>query len=133
VGVYTGNVADQYHPYVKPQETGNKTDVRWAALSDSKGFGLMAIGMPLLEVTALHYSAEDLAAAKHLHDLTPRPEIILNLDWKQTGLGGNSCGPGTLPQYRIVPSPVNFSLCLRPIAPGIMGLQELSRHLPEKI
>ena len=130
INVHTGSVNSQYHPYVKPQETGNKTDVRWAAVTNSQGFGLMAIGMPTLQVTALHFYADDLAAVKHTYELKPRDEIILNLDWKQTGLGGNSCGPGTLPQYRIFPEPVNFSICLRPLAPGAGELSELGKQIP---
>jgi beta-galactosidase/beta-glucuronidase len=131
VGVYSSSVAEQYHPYVLPQETGNKTEVRWAALTNAEGYGLMAVGMPTLETTALHYTAEDLAAARHTHELTPRPEVILNLDWKTTGLGGNSCGPGTLPQYRIFPEPVSFSLCLKPVRPNAGSLAQQSKRLPE--
>jgi hypothetical protein len=131
IGVYTSTVSDQYHPYVKPQETGNKTEVRWAALTNKDGVGLLAIGMPTLEVTALHYSAEDLTGANHTYELKPRSETILNLDWIQTGLGGNSCGPGTLEKYRIFPEPVTYSLCLRPVLPGNQNYADLSKRLPE--
>jgi beta-galactosidase len=134
INVYNGSVRDQYHPYVFPQETGNKTDVRWAALTSSDGYGLLAIGMPSLEVTALHYSAEDLTAADHTYKLTERSEVIWNLDWKQTGLGGNSCGPGTLPQYRVFPEPVKFKVCLRPLIPeNNKSLPELGKVMPAEI
>jgi beta-galactosidase/beta-glucuronidase len=126
VGVFTGSVSEQYHPYIYPQETGNKTDVRWAALLNKSGYGLMAIGMPLFETCALHFTAEDLSTAEHTFQLIPRSETIWNIDWKQTGLGGNSCGPGTLPQYRIFPSPVTFQFCLSPIQPNQV------ETLPEK-
>jgi beta-galactosidase len=131
--VYHGSVTEQYHPYVMPQETGNKTDVRWAALTDMDGYGLAALGDPSMEVTALHFTAEDLTIAEHTYQLKPRPEVILNLDWKQTGLGGNSCGPGTLPQYRVLPEPVVFRLCFRPISPDNPKLAEHCKGLPEPV
>lgn len=61
VGLYEGNVTEQYHAYVRPQETGNKTDVRWLAISDKSGVGLAVIGRPLLNVTALPFANDDLA------------------------------------------------------------------------
>jgi beta-galactosidase/beta-glucuronidase len=131
ISIYHSGVDDQYHPYVFPQETGNKTDVRWIALTDETGYGLMAVGKQPMEATALHFTAEDLTIANHTYELKPRPEVILNLDWKQTGLGGNSCGPGTLPQYRIFPEPVDFNIVLRPIHPEqSFSLAESARNLP---
>lgn len=130
IALYTGSITDQYHPYVFPQETGHKTEVRWAALTSSEGYGLMAIGLPTIEVNALHFTAPDLAKAQHTYKLKPRPEVYLNLDWKQTGLGGNSCGPGTLPQYRIFPEPTTFQVVLRPVKPSDLPLGQQSKSLP---
>jgi beta-galactosidase len=62
VGVYSGPVQEQYHPYIVPQENGNKTDVRWAALTSRQGIGLLAAGETLLNIPAHHhYRMEDLA------------------------------------------------------------------------
>jgi hypothetical protein len=117
VGVYGGTVDDQYVAYVVPQENGNKTDVRWVALTDtgdvdampagcrrsidhaSDGAGLLIVGMDLFNVSAHHFTAEDLTRATHVHELKRRDDIILNLDYAQSGLGNESCGPGVLPQY----------------------------------
>ena len=49
-----------FHQYVRPQENGNKTDVRWMALSNDEETGLLIVGMPLLSMSALHYTMEDL-------------------------------------------------------------------------
>ncbi len=49
-----------FHPYVRPQDNGNKTDVRWMALSNDEETGLLIVGMPLLSMSALHYTMEDL-------------------------------------------------------------------------
>jgi len=102
VGRYDSTVTEQYVPYILPQEHGNKCDVRWIELRDDRGAGLRftALGRHF-EASASHFTAADLYAAKHTTDLTPRPEVHLNLDYGQRGLGTASCGPDTLPQYRI--------------------------------
>jgi beta-galactosidase/beta-glucuronidase len=127
VGVYKSTVDEQYVPYIKPQENGNKTDVRWVALTNNLGFGLLAIGMPLMESSAHHYTAEDFERAKHTHELVRREDIVLNLDYMQSGLGGGSCGPDTLPKYLVKPEPVCFKVRLRPISPGESPM-ELSKQ-----
>jgi hypothetical protein len=116
VGVYRSTVDDQYVPYIKPQEHGNKADVRWAALTDENSVGLLVVGMPLLNVSARHYTARDLAAARHTHELRRRDDIILNLDYAQSGLGSESCGPGVLPAYRLERQAYRYQLRLRPLA-----------------
>jgi len=113
VGIYRGTVQEQFVPYIMPQENGNKTDVRWAALTNARGIGLIAVGMPGLEVSAHHYTTEDLTHARHTFDLVRRDETILNLDHRQAGLGSNSCGPGPLAQYLIEPVETTFSVRLK--------------------
>ncbi|HYG35386.1 MAG TPA: glycoside hydrolase family 2 TIM barrel-domain containing protein [Clostridia bacterium] len=90
VGLYTGKVEDQFYAeYSEPGETGNKVNVRWLALANDKGIGLMAVGLPLLSANALHYGTEDLNAGKHAFELPRRDYITLNLDLKQQGVGGD--------------------------------------------
>ncbi|MFC1961416.1 beta-galactosidase small subunit, partial [Chloroflexota bacterium] len=128
VGRYSGTVDEQYVPYIMPQENGNKTDVRWLALTNADGVGLLMSGEPLLEVGASHYSAPDLYAAFHTNELTRRDEIFVTLDRVQCGLGGASCGPITLPQYMVLPGRYEFSVRLRPLT-GMDDLVALSRQL----
>lgn len=123
VGVYSGTVDEQFVPYIMPQENGNKTDVRWVSLTSSSGLGLLAVGMPLMEVSAHHYTTEDLTRAKHTYELKRREDITLNLDYKQSGLGGGSCGPDTLPKYLVKPDPVHFSVRLRPLSPSESAME----------
>jgi beta-galactosidase/beta-glucuronidase len=118
VGRYGGTVDEQYVPYIMPQENGNKTDVRWAALGNASGVGLLAVGTPSLEVSVSHYTADALTKATHTCDLVRCDEVILDLDLQQCGLGGASCGPGTLPQYLILPGTYAFRVRLRPFAEG---------------
>jgi beta-galactosidase len=100
VDLYESTVADQYVPYIMPQEHGNHTDVRWLSLDNGKT-GLLVTAQGGLEFTASHYTAHDLYAAHHTYDLKPRAEVILSLDWHQRGLGTASCGPDTLDRYKI--------------------------------
>ena len=119
VGVYETTVTDNYFPYSQPQETGNKVEVRWATVTDASGAGLLAAGLPLLSVNALHHSAEDMDQAGHHHEMTPRAETFLNLDGKQMGLGGDdSWGALPLEKYRIKAAPMSYRFRLRPIAAG---------------
>jgi len=128
IGLWRGAVQDQYVPYVKPQENGNKTDVRWAAIHDIQGVGLLAVGLPLLNVSAHHYATEDLAASRHAHKLTRLNETVLNLDHAQCGLGSNSCGPMPLERYLLPPTETIFSVRLRPVHDSMTEPMTLARQ-----
>ena len=123
VGIWSGTVAGQYVPYVKPQETGNKEDVRWLTLTDTNGTGLLVVAEEKpMAVSAIHFTAADLAAVRHNYELKPRPEVVLSLDAKQSGLGDSSCGPGVLERYAVLPTKTHhLHLLLRPYpAPGAL-------------
>ncbi|MGB0387218.1 MAG: glycoside hydrolase family 2 TIM barrel-domain containing protein [Ardenticatenaceae bacterium] len=115
IGVYSGTVEEQYVPYIMPQEHGNKTDVRWATLTDENGTGLMARGMPLLNISAHHLTTQNLTEAQHTYQLKKRKQITLNLDHAQTGLGNGSCGPGVLPQYQLESKTYRYQVGLKPL------------------
>ena len=131
-GIYSGTVAAQFQSYIRPQENGSKSDVRWAALTNSRGVGLLMAAEPLLHVSVHHYTAQDLTNAQHTYDLVPRPEVVLHLDYAQSGLGSQSCGPGPLPQYLVQPSDVTFAVRLTPFSAEAATPSALSRRrLPE--
>jgi beta-galactosidase len=115
VGQFASTVTDEYVPYILPQEHGHKSDVRRLALTDDTGFGLEVDGMPSVGFTASHFTADDLYAARHTTDLVARPEVILSLDHGQRGLGTASCGPDTLPRYRLTDAAYRFAYSLRVI------------------
>ncbi len=108
VGRYASTVAEQYVPYIMPQEHGHKTDVRWLTLANAQGAGLRVEGEPTIEFSASHYTDADLFAARHTTDLSPRPQVILNLDGAHRGLGTASCGPDTLAAYRLLERAYQF-------------------------
>ena len=115
IGVYQSTVSDEYVPYVMPQEHGNKTDVRWLTLTDDSGHGVRIEAEGMLNFSASHFTANDLYTARHTTDLQPRPEVILNLDVAQRGLGTASCGPDTLEQYRLNAKEYQFAFRLSQI------------------
>jgi len=117
VGHYQSTVSEQFTPYVYPSECGGKEDVRWLALSDSDGAGLMVIGLDDLHFDALHYSIRDLAEAKHIVALQPRDEIILHLDAVHMGVGGDDGWFSQVhPEFLIYPSIYRFAFKLKPLA-----------------
>ncbi len=91
LGIYTGKVDELIHNYIKPQENGNRTDIRWAALTNEEDIGLFVsdIGGTHLSISAWPYSLEDLELANHTYDLPKREFITLNIDYKQCGVGGD--------------------------------------------
>ena len=127
LGCYESTVTDQYVPYIMPQEHGNHTDTRWFTLANATQ-GLLIVPDEPMQCSVSHFTAEDLTNAYHTNELTPRGEIIVNLDVHQRGLGGASCGPDTLPQYRIEPGTFTFGYRLRPFTVGEENPAELSRE-----
>ncbi|MBN2270225.1 MAG: DUF4981 domain-containing protein, partial [Sedimentisphaerales bacterium] len=114
VGLYCGSVADQYERYVRPQENGNKTDVRWAALTDAKSKGLLVVTDDTYSISAHHNTAEDYDRARHIDKVTPRDEVYLCIDTAHMGLGGASCGPRPMNKYILNAKPTRFRYSLRP-------------------
>jgi beta-galactosidase len=117
VGLWSGTVADQYVPYVRPQENGAKTDVRWLALTNATGRGLVITASePLAAMSALNFTAHDLVSVRNARELKPRGEVAVSLDARHLGLGNSSCGPGVLARYAIPLQPASLKLTLRPCA-----------------
>jgi beta-galactosidase len=129
VGVYKTTVGENYFRYSQPQETGNKVEVRWATLTNAAGLGLLAVGQPRLAINALHHSAEDLDQAGHHHQMPARPEVYLNLDLKQMGLGGDdSWGALPHPEFRLpASSPYSYRFRLRPFSTATDSPMALSK------
>jgi beta-galactosidase len=132
VGLYKSTVAEQYFPYIRPQENGYKTDVRWLALQDSTGSGLMFIGEPQFCFSSLNFTTENLDQGeknnyKHTNDLIPNDFVSLNLDYGQTGVGGDdSWGARPHPQYTLNYGEYEYSFLLRPLR-SKENLEVLSR------
>jgi len=101
IGRFRATVDELQTPYAYPQENGNRAGVRWARLTDGGGRGLLIRGGPTFDLTVRRWTSEDLDAARHPYELTPRDVLCVNLDLGQTGLGTASCGPGVLPEHEL--------------------------------
>ena len=120
-GVYKSTVSQQYFPYIRPQDTGNKMDVRWVELTKNNGTGLKIIGEQPLYVSALNFSKEDLDSGnirtqRHAGELTPQKEVFVNVDGFQQGLGSiTSWGRLPLEKYRLPYQSYEYSYWIVPI------------------
>jgi beta-galactosidase len=102
LALYSGTVEDQFVPYLRPQECGNKTDVRWATLTDANGRGLRITGLPAVELNALPYLPSELEAHDHTYKLPASDKVVLRVNYKQMGVGGDdSWGARTHPEFTL--------------------------------
>ncbi len=129
-GIYISTVTDEFTPYIFPQETGNHYGTEWAVVHDAEGKGLMFKGMPEFEFSALHYTASDLDKAAMARDLKPRKETVVRLDYKQAGIGSNSCGPELLSKYALNDSQFCYSFTIKPLQVESTDILRESRTLP---
>jgi beta-galactosidase/beta-glucuronidase len=133
VGVYTKSVDELYTPYTFPQENGNRTEVKWVSVANSRGTGLLAVGMPELNFSLHRYTVEQLDKARHTYELKDSGQLIWHLDYRQNGIGSASCGPGVLPQYELRTEPFQFALRLRPFSADLASPSILSKQIPEAV
>ncbi|UZR97578.1 glycoside hydrolase family 2 TIM barrel-domain containing protein [Chondrinema litorale] len=120
VGVYSSKAEDQYFPYIRPQENGNKTGIRWASLTNDSGKGLKVIGDEL-GVSAMPYSQEsfdsgDTKGQTHTTDVKKQDFVEWHIDYKQRGVGGDdSWGAYPHDKYMIYPGIYSYGFTLSPI------------------
>jgi beta-galactosidase len=133
IGIYTSVVGDLYWPYLRPQENGNRTDVRWLALySKEKKHGILIKGLPTIDFSAHHNRMEDfeslertdgrhrdgdIVVNRHTTDVVKRDLTSLNIDYRQMGVGGdNAWGARTHKEYRLEDSSYSYSFLIVPKA-----------------
>lgn len=124
IGLYNATVWEQYHPYVRAQETANHCDVRWVALRNATGEGLLVVGEEPLSVSAWNFPMEDIEyrpsqmERRHGGSIQKKDMVWLNIDHKQMGVGGdNTWGAQVHPEYTITPHEWKYSFTLAPLAP----------------
>ena len=142
VGLWKSSVDDMAEFYVRPQENGCRSDVRWAAFTGKGGRGVLFSFPKPLFVTATRYEWEDLDFVRHRGGhanggannrrtarpfAEPRDEIVLNIDAAQMGLGNGCLGPRPLASYMLVTRPESFSYVMRPCTSGAASLALLAR------
>ena len=115
LGRFTQSVLEQYVPYVMPQEHGGHFETRWGVVHDASGRGLLLVADAPFQWNVSRFSPEQLTAATHAEELTPEPHVTMHLDHRHRGLGTLSCGPDTLPQYRIGAGRFRFAWAACPV------------------
>ena len=123
LGIWASSVEDLWEEYTRPQDNGSRTDIRWVSFADTEGKGVKFAASEPLFVQAMPYDWEDLEFSRHRNGqlryrapLVPREQIHVNLDVRQMGLGGASCGPAPMEKYRFDPNAaVNWTLRLSPL------------------
>lgn len=143
INLYKRNVEELYTPYIRPQENGYRSDIRWMSLSNLKGHGLLIVGEPLFCFSAHHNKREDFTSVernydeklhnpaqynRHTTDVVPKDLVSLYIDLGQMGVGGdNSWGAKTHPEYRIEGKKYYYRFRLKPIG-LIDGEHKLARQ-----
>ncbi len=122
VGIHNSTITEQYHPYIRPQENGNKTENRWLTLTNSEGIGLRIIGQPLFDFSAQEYTIDDFDLGsldkpfKHTCDLILKDFITLHIDFGQMGIGGDdSWGAHTHDEYKLFAKPYSIQFLIQPL------------------
>jgi beta-galactosidase len=125
-GIYEASVRQDFFQYVRPQESNNKWDTRWAMLLNKNGDGLLISGEEPLSFSAWPYSMRDIEQADHINELPRRDYITVNIDHLQMGVGGdNSWSPAGRPyeEYQIVPEIQRYRFSISPASNGAMPKQ----------
>ena len=121
IGLYAQKVTEQYHPYVRPQESGNKTEVRYWRVLDAEGKGLEFYGTEALNATSLNYLQSDLDDGwdkdqRHSGDLTPRDFTVVSIDKQQFGIGCvNSWGAWPRWEYQMPYGDYEYTFVICPV------------------
>ncbi|HIF9308570.1 TPA: beta-galactosidase subunit alpha [Photobacterium damselae] len=128
IDVYQTNVADMFVNYPFPQNNGNRQHVRWAALTNRHGTGLLVKPQQDINFSAWFCTNENLHAAQHTIELEKSGYITLNIDHQVMGLGSNSWGSEVLDSYRVYMDTFCYGLTLMPLQAGDCSAQAMAAH-----
>ena len=121
IGIYSNDADNQYFPYVRPQESGTKGDIRWWKQTDAAGFGFMVKNCKPFYASALHFDTDELDDGdekdqRHSFNLKKSKYTNLFLDGEHMGVGGeNSWGAWPLEKYRVHYGDKTFSFAIIPL------------------
>jgi len=104
IGIHHESIENLVHNYMRPQENGNRTDIRWARLLNKNGSGIeiKELAGDFMNISLHPWSTEELENANHIHELPDRDRVTLHIDHRQQGVGGDLPGMlSLLPQYKL--------------------------------
>ncbi len=115
-GVFSSTVANEHEDYLKPQENGSHFGSTWMTVTDAAGCGWRATAVERpLSFNVSPYTAEELTAKQHAFELTESGHTVWSIDYAQSGIGSNSCGPELGPQYRVNDEKFVFTFRITPV------------------
>ncbi|MEO0339549.1 MAG: beta-galactosidase domain 4-containing protein [Bacteroidota bacterium] len=115
VGIYTSTAMDNWVDYSKPQENGNKAEVRWVKVRNEQGNGLQITSNQLFNFNLMPYGKKVITDTKYSWQLPQSERIYMNIDHRQLGVGGdNSWGAICLPEYQLKAKEYKYSYYMRP-------------------
>ena len=112
-GEYNGKVSEMHEDYIRPQENGSHADCDYVIL-EGAGARLAVVGIPRLAFHASVFTQEELTEKAHNYELIPSGHTVLCLDYRQNGIGSNSCGPILGEKYRLDEEKFEFQIALLP-------------------
>ncbi len=118
MGLYSTTVTDHFEHYVRPQENMAHVDTRWMAVATHTGHGLLTTNTEASHAFSFncsHFTARQLTDTAHDYELEPLAETVVNIDYRQSGVGSNSCGPELDAKYRLQEHAFSFAFRLLPV------------------
>ena len=118
VGIYSSTVTDHFEPYVRPQENMAHTETHWMKVASETGHGIKVLPANETETISFnccHYTPMQLTKTRHDYELVPKKETVVNIDYRTSGIGSNSCGPQLSDIYRIKSGDYRFAFRLLPV------------------
>ena len=118
-GVFTSEVRYMHEDYLHPQENGSHHDCDYVTMVSTGGaagkeISLTAVAKEIFAFNASHYTQEELTDKAHNYELEESPYTVLCIDYRQSGIGSNSCGPELLEKYQLNPEQFMFGVRLIP-------------------
>lgn len=114
VGKFTAKVGDLHEDYLKPQENGSRWGCHYVKLTSDSGIGLLAVNDEPFSFNASNYTQEELTNKMHNFELEKSGSTVLCLDYAQSGIGSNSCGPELIEKYRLNAQRFHTTMILKP-------------------
>lgn len=115
IGVYKTDIKDMIVPWCKPQDMGNREEVKWCMISNTEGKGALFTCQDSMSIEYLPYSDVEMITASHPYKLKESNTNFLHLDAAVTGLGGASCGPQPLKRDKVKATLHKMNIFIQPI------------------
>ena len=129
LSTFKTTVTDNFEPYIRPQENSSHFGCKWAGVTSIHGHGMLFMA-DKFSFSASHYTPQHLTETKHDWELIPDKESTVIIDYRNAGIGSNSCGPELLPEYRISENKIEFEFLFSPEFMGnIDPFQKYSKNV----